>query len=119
MCDWLAGSDVQWLYCLSEDNAYYSHDHGFYLTGPAWTASSLAAARGTPFPLSTPADRLDRDELDRLAAALDGLSREDIDAELSKLPADWPVTDNELDAVADFAYDRRDAVAARLRAVVS
>jgi hypothetical protein len=118
LCDWLAGGDVQWLYCLAEENAYYSHDHGFYLTGPAWTTASLTAARDTPFPLSAPADRLDHDELERLAGALERLPREDIDVELSKLPTDWPVTDGELDAVADFAYGRRDAVAARLRAAL-
>jgi len=39
LCDWLAGSDVQWLYGVEEDNAYYSHDHGYYLTGPDWTGS--------------------------------------------------------------------------------
>ena len=118
LCDWLAGGDVQWLYCLAEENAYYSHDHGFYLTGPAWTTASLAAAQDTPFPLSAPADRLDHDELERLAGALERLSREDLEVELSKLPTDWPVTDSELDAVADFAYGRRDAVAARLRAAL-
>jgi hypothetical protein len=48
LCDWLAGGDVQWLYCVSEENAYYSHDHGFYLTGPAWTEASLTAAVDTP-----------------------------------------------------------------------
>lgn len=47
LCDWLAGGDLQWLCCLAEENAYYSHDHGFYLTGPAWTKTSLAAARDT------------------------------------------------------------------------
>lgn len=119
LCDWLAGGDVQWLYCVAEENAYYSHDHGFYLTGPTWTTSSLAAARDTPFPLSTSTDRLDDHELERLASALDRLSLEDIEAELSKLPEGWPVTDSELDAVAEFAHARLGPVAARLRAAVS
>ena len=43
----------------------------------------------------------------------------DIEGELSKLPGDWPVTDSELDAVADFVDYRRGPVAARLRAVVA
>jgi hypothetical protein len=119
LCDWLAGSDVQWLYCVAEDNAYYSHDHGYYLTGPAWTTSTLAAARNTPFALSIPADRLEPDELERLATSLETLSGQEIETELSKLPADWPVTDSELDAVADFAYSRREPVAKRLRAALS
>jgi hypothetical protein len=103
LCDWLAGGDVQWLYCVSEENAYYSHDHGFYLTGPAWTSSSLAAARDTPFALSAPTERLDGAELERLAASLEALCREDIEAELSKVPSTWPVTDSELEAVADLS----------------
>src|SRR5579859_1117555 len=47
LCDWLAGGDMQWLYAASQDNAYYSHDHGFYLGGPEWTEQTLAAS-GTP-----------------------------------------------------------------------
>ncbi len=118
LCDWLAGSDVQWLYGVSEDNAYYSHDHGFYLTGPAWTISTLAAGRDAPYTLSIPPHHLDRDELTRLADALDGLSQAQVEEELSKLPGDWPVTDDELAAVAEFANHRREPVAARLRAIV-
>lgn len=116
LCDWLAGSDVQWLYGLSEDNAYYSHDHGYYLTGPEWTSATLAAERETPYALSIPPDHLDGEELNRLADALDALSRQEIERELSKLPSDWPVTDDELAAVADFVNYRRAAVAGRLRA---
>jgi hypothetical protein len=118
LCDWLAGSDVQWLYGVSEDNAYYSHDHGYYLTGPEWTAATLAASRDAPYALSIPPDQLDPDELTRLADALDDLSRQDIERELSKLPRDWPVADDEFSAVAEFADHRRAAVAARLRAFV-
>lgn len=119
LCDWLAGSDVQWLYGLAEDNAYYSHDHGFYLTGPDWTEASLTAGRDVPYMPSIPVDQLDGAELTRLADALEGLTPQDIEGELSKLPGDWPVTDSELDAVADFVDYRRGPVAARLRAVVA
>lgn len=94
LCDWLAGSDVQWLYGVAEDNAYYSHDHGYYLTGPDWTETSLAARRDAPYTLSIPPGQLDVAELSRLADALDGLTRQDIDGELSKMPPDWPVTDS-------------------------
>jgi hypothetical protein len=119
MCDWFAGSDVQWLYGVDEHNAYYSHDHGFYLTGPDWTRVSLFAGRDTPYVLSIPSDHLDANELARLADALDGLDRHRIERELSKLPSDWPVTDDELDAVVDFVDYRRGPVAARLRVVVA
>ena len=69
--------------------------------------------------LSIPPDHLEPHELERLADALEALSRRDIDDELSKLPLDWPVTDDELAAVADFVDHRRGPVAARLRAAVA
>lgn len=119
LCDWLAGSDVQWLYGVAEDNAYYSHDHGYYLTGPDWTETSLAARRDAPYTLSIPPGQLDGAELSRLADELDGLTRQDIDGELSNIPPDWPVTDGELDAVAAFVDHRRGPVAARLRGMVA
>jgi hypothetical protein len=118
LCDWLAGADLQWLYGVAEDNAYFSHDHGFYLTGPDWTEASLQAARDTSFALSIPPTLLEPTELMRIATALDDLTRGAIDAELSKLPSSWPVSDTELDAVAEFVDYRRGPVAARLRAVV-
>ncbi|HEV7805015.1 MAG TPA: hypothetical protein VGO80_04305 [Solirubrobacteraceae bacterium] len=119
VCDWLAGSDVQWLYGVDEDNAYYSHDHGYYLTGPDWTQSSLAAGGDATYTLSIPPGQLDDGELTRLADALDALTREDIEGELSKLPGSWPVDDSELNAVADFVDHRRGPVAARLRAILA
>lgn len=119
LCDWLAGSDLQWLYGVAEDNAYYSHDHGFYLTGPDWTEASLQTARDTSFALSIPPTQLEQTELLRIATALDDLTRGAIDTELSKLPSSWPVADSELDAVAEFVDYRRGPVAARLRAVVA
>lgn len=119
LCDWLAGSDVQWLFGVAEDNAYYSHDHGFYRTGPEWTPATLAAGRDVPYSLSLPPDRLDPAELTRLADALDSVSREDIERELSKLPDEWPVSDEELAALASFVDHRRGPVAARIRAVVA
>ena len=120
LCDWLAGSDVQWLYGVSEDYAYYSHDHGYYLTGtPDWTMATLTAVRDASHALSIPSDQLDQDELRRLADALDGLARQEIDGELSKLPLDWPVGDDELTAVAEFVDYRRGPVAARLRGLLA
>ena len=116
--DWLAGSDVQWLYATQEDNAYYSHDHGFYLTGPDWTDLSLAAATVNDFSLSLDVAGLDRDELRRLADNLEALTTETIEASVSMIPSTWPVGEGELKAVADFAFARRMAVATRLRGLV-
>jgi len=118
--DWLSGGDAQWLVAGDEDNAYYSHDHGHYFAphgGPNWTAESLAQDAGlaTPgFPLA-PDQALDASELSRLADALEVLTAEEINSELAKLPSTWPVSDEELDAVAHFADNRRAGVAERLR----
>lgn len=119
LCDWLAGADIQWLYGVAEDNAYYSHDHGFYLTGPDWTETSLGVSREAPLPLSVPSAQLDHDEIIRLADVLEELERTAIDAELSRLPPGWPVTDHELDVLGEFVDHRRGSVAARLRALVA
>ena len=97
---------------------YFSHDHGFYLTGPDWTVEDLEQAWAADFSLVTDPAGLDGGELRRLADALDSLRREELEAEISKVPASWPVTDAELDAVVDFADRRRPPVAARLRALV-
>lgn len=116
--DWLIGGDDQWLYDTSADNMYYSHDHGFYLAGPDWTEASLAHHIDDEAPLPEDDSGLDPGELGRLAEALDGLGREEIEREVSKIPVDWPVSDAELAAVVDFAGRRRAPVAGRLRALV-
>lgn len=116
--DWLAGSDPQWLYATAEDNAYYSHDHGFYLTGPDWTDLTLEQNADTEFPLPMDQNGLDADELGRLADRLEALSKASIEAEISCLPANWPVGEGELQAVADFADRRKIPVAGRLRGLV-
>jgi len=116
--DWLIGGDDQWLYDTSADNMYYSHDHGFYLAGPDWTEASLAQHVHDEARLLEDDGGLDPGELDRLAGALEGLGREEIEREVSKIPADWPVSDAELAAVVDFADRRRAPVAGRLRALV-
>lgn len=119
LCDWLAGSDVQWLYATDQDNAYYSHDHGFFLTGPDWTTASLAGARDGNFAISVPPDGLDPAALAAYADALEAVTREGIEAELSKLPLDWPVSEEELLAVRDFAEHRVAPTVGRLRGLLA
>jgi hypothetical protein len=116
--DWLAGSDPQWLYATAEDNAYYSHDHGFYLTGPNWTDLSLEQNADTEFALPMDQGGLEADELRRLADRLENLSKASIEAEIALLPGNWPVGEGELQAVADFADHRKLPVATRLRRLV-
>jgi hypothetical protein len=74
--DWLAGSDAQWLYDTGADNAYYSHDHGFYLTGPDWTEITLARDQAADFSLGLDSTGLDGGELERLAERLEGLGKD-------------------------------------------
>jgi hypothetical protein len=114
--DWLGGSDPQWLMDTAAENRYFSHDHGHYLWGPDWTTQTLAQNRDQAAELAVAAGGLDVDEVERLAAALEGLTQEEIDVTLRTLPREWSVTDDELEAVADLAGYRARAVAARLRA---
>lgn len=119
LSDWLLGGDLQWLRALDEDNAYHSHDHGFFLTGPDWTAETLRARQNEPVTLSVTTDYLDRDELAHLAERLEGMTREEIDSVLSKLPAGWPVTDDELEQLAEVVDARCPQVVGRLRTLVA
>jgi hypothetical protein len=119
ICDWLLGGDMQWLRSLDEDNAYYSHDHGFFLTGPDWTVDTLTARQNEPAPVSTTTASFGRQEIERLADSLESLTRDDIDGAMSALPASWPVTDEELAHAATVIDYRRAPVAGRLRALVS
>jgi hypothetical protein len=114
--DWLGGSDPQWL-VRGVDQEYFSHDHGHYFPGgPAWTATSLKDALDNPIQIATPSSGLDGGELRRLADALAALSTEEIEACAAKVPAAWPVTDEELDALTAHLVHRREPVAERLRA---
>jgi hypothetical protein len=115
--DWLGGSDPQWLYASADGNRYYSHDHGHYFWGPAWTIGSLTAQIATPAPLGMPPTGLNAGEIDRLATRLEGLGREEMRAAMSNVPPSWPIEGAELDAVLDFVVQRCQPVAQRLRAM--
>lgn len=119
LMDWFAGGDQQWLYSGIEQNAYYSHDHGHYFPGgPNWTPAALQATSTSAVSLGVPAADLDDAEVARVADAIERVSRGEIDAELSKIPADWPVDDAQLEALAAFIEAREGPAAARLRALV-
>lgn len=117
--DWLGGSDAQWL-MFGGDAAFYSHDHGHYFPGgPGWTIENLEQSVGGAFPLGFPTAGLDNDEIERLAQRLDAVTEEEVVGCVANVPADWPVQDDELEALIDFVYGRRPAVAERLRAMVA
>ncbi len=119
LSDWLYCGDLQWLRATDQENAYYSHDHGFFLTGLDWTRESLAARGAEQGPITLDPNQLDPGELHRLADVLEGLDSPDIESAISGLPVSWSVSDEELAAVAHFANMRKAPVAARLRALVA
>jgi hypothetical protein len=99
------------------EQEYFSHDHGHYFPGgPGWSESSLQDVQDNPFPYGTPSAGLDAGELRRLADAIAAVSAEEIEECAAKVPAAWPVTDAELDALVAFLIYRREPVAERLRA---
>lgn len=116
LVDWLVGDDLQWLCSGAAQNAYFSHDHGrFFSGGPDWTPDSLAAFGATNRALGFPSAGLDKDEVHRIADALEAITKDEIDAVMSNIPAEWPVSDEELAALSDFLEARKDPVARRLR----
>jgi HipA-like protein len=115
--DWLLGADPQWLIATADENAYHSHDHGYYLGGPEWSEASLTAALGAPHELGMPGAGLSDVELARLAGELETLSAEQVIQALSGLPLSWPITEDELEAVLEFSMERRQDVADRARSL--
>ena len=114
--DWCWGGDPQWLYAELEDRRLYSHDHGWYLPdeGPTWTSATLAARVDQPHPTPWPHPDLSVAELRRLADALLAVRRSHLVDILRHIPTDWPVTNEELEAVGWFLERRAEPVAARL-----
>ncbi len=116
--DWCWGQDDQWLHCESDDRRLYSHDHGMYLpNGPAWSAASLIANVAEPHLPGYPTSGLDGAALTDYAKRLEEITRDDIVALLSAVPASWPVSDQDLEALGYFLERRAPTVAARLRAL--
>lgn len=119
--DWCWGGDGQWLYCASDENRLYSHDHGWYLPpgGADWNEAALLAEVDAPHPLSAlPAD-LDLAELDRLADMLEAIGREELRRILAEVPPQWGIPRSELEATGYFLERRAPAVAKRMRALGS
>jgi hypothetical protein len=115
--DWLGGADPQWLYAPGDDNRYYSHDHGHYFWGPAWTPATLTVNAATPTPLGVASAGLDSAEIERLADRLDAVSEQEIVDALPKFPDDWPIGQSEIEAIVDFAVQRCPQVAQRTRSL--
>jgi hypothetical protein len=117
MYDWLWGDDPQWLVASLAENKYYSHDHGYFLGGAAWEVAAINGLSGAR-ELSQDSNGLDQEEIGRLANALEDLTHENLERELSKMPETWPISALEAEAVVGLADSRRIRVATRLRSLV-
>lgn len=118
--DWCYGSDQQWLYDLDQDLSIYSHDHGLYLppnTG-CWTQADLEQSCDDRRELPDARDGLDPEAVEDTASALEKIDGEALANLLRGVPASWPVTDNDLEALGWFLEHRAPAVASRIRAFI-
>lgn len=117
--DLLIGNDPQWLIEAASQNAYFSHDHGYYLSGAGhWDETYLDAHKDDDVKLGSDPAGLIQADCETLADQLDDLGIEDVVGVLHGLPEDWPVTEKQLTAVAHFVHHRRGQVAQRLRGLV-
>jgi hypothetical protein len=118
--DWCFGTDQQWLYDLDSDRMIFSHDHGLYFP-PAgrggWTRQDLVNHAGQAHELPDPRSGLAAEEAKNMALALEQVTRADLARVLSSIPASWPVSDEDLEALGWFLEYRAAAVAARVRSL--
>jgi hypothetical protein len=112
--DWCWGSDPQWMHQASKDNTTFSHDHGLFLRSP-WTREALEPAIDVPHEFWASCRGFDDTEFKRLADAIDAVSKPALVAIVQSVPASWPVTDQELEAIGCFLMRRAPGVAERLR----
>lgn len=115
--DWCWGGDDQWLMATTDEHRYYSHDHGWYLppTGPGWTAESLLTHVAAAHEMAADVAGISAAGASKVAEALMSVTREQILEAVAMIPSDWPVSNDELEAVAFFLDQRRQGVAERIR----
>lgn len=115
--DWCWGGDPQGLLAMDQKEAYYSHDHGWFLppNGPAWDAASLRANVDVPHEFGDDISGLDPAEVKRIAQRLDTITRDELIGVVTNIPANWPVTNEDLEHVGAFLEVRAPVVADRLR----
>jgi hypothetical protein len=119
--DWCWGADGQWSVRTSDDNRLFSHDHGWYFPpeGPDWNEGELVNKVDVPRELAKSAAGLDLAEIDRVAYALEAVTREHLRSILLSVPSEWAVPNDDLEAVGFFLERRAPAVAARMRATAA
>lgn len=115
--DWCWGGDPQGLLSLTEDRAYYSHDHGWFLPpeGPDWNIASLRSHADVAREISCDDWGIDTVEVGRIISVLEAVQRTDILSVVAGMPRSWPVSDAELESVGAFLEYRSAQVASRLR----
>ncbi|MEU1733725.1 hypothetical protein [Streptosporangium sp. NPDC020145] len=118
--DWCFGSDPQWLHDLSNDRSIYSHDHGLYLPPNDGTVrrTYLELSVDEPNELPDPPSGLDPGAIDEVSAALERIGRDALVKVVRGVPASWPVSDDDLEALGWFLERRAPTTAARLRALI-
>jgi hypothetical protein len=108
------GGDDQWLYQGTSDQRIYSHDHGLYLWSGQWWSQNLDQLCGEP--RTPPGDlaSLDAEAIDQMAFRLRGLTWEQIEKVLCKVPPGWPATDDQLVQLGRWLLKRAPGTADRL-----
>jgi len=119
--DLCVGEDEQWLYDSSASYSIWSYDHGFWFTTGEgdWDAEVLQRLLGVANELKDLPHDVDREELDRVADAIAALTPQQLLGVMSAVPVEWGTSDRDLEAMAWFLFNRRDAVAFRLRQIAS
>jgi hypothetical protein len=118
LCDWCFSADEQWLYDLDDEQALYSHDHGLYfppLGQGRWTRTDLVAQADAPHEWRDPRKDLSAAACHDVANALEHVERESLVQVLRSIPASWPVSDEDLEALGWFLERRAPAVASPVR----
>lgn len=114
------GDDPQWLHDLDNDHSIYSHDHGLYLPPHDGTIRRqyLVDCANEPNPLTDPPAGLAPQAIVDVSQALETISRDALVNIVCGVPASWPVSDDDLEALGWFLEHRAPAVASRLRALI-
>jgi hypothetical protein len=111
LCDWCAGTDLQWL-AVGEEMEYHSHDHGHFLTSGLWVGvANLALARDASYLPPVDYRHLDAGERDRLVAVLRSCLRPQLMEALQSVPGQWPIGNSDLEMAGAFLEHRAPRVA--------
>ncbi|MCW1250646.1 hypothetical protein ODZ83_10775 [Acaricomes phytoseiuli] len=121
----LEGCDEQWLYATGDDFMVWSFDHGFWMFGGepgqdgGWVGPALEPLVESTARWTGSLRGLDASAFLEVAAAIDGLSVEELIACVATVPVEWNVPDDDLESLAWWIYCRRGRVSRRMRSFAS